>query len=183
MMPDNNLKVPADKQLSKVKWKKKRRINRASGCFTENDMYNYYKRNKDGSNYDIDRKLYKEILFRFHKKGMKYMIEDSGELCFPCYLGKMSIRKTKPLVNKENSKVSYAKDYYNSKKYGKKIYHMNNHTNGYIMRFFWSKTNSLATRVRGSELYNFRAVRKNREYLSRIVNKYYPQIDYFERDF
>jgi hypothetical protein len=54
----------------------------------------------------------------------------------PCGLGYLQIGKYKP---KELSSKSLSIDYKASKEYDKKIYHLNEHSNGYKFRLYWSK--------------------------------------------
>jgi hypothetical protein len=55
----------------------------------------------------------------------------------PFGLGYVCIVKYKP---KEYTSKSLSVDYKASKEYGKKIYHLNEHSDGYKFRLYWSKT-------------------------------------------
>lgn len=54
----------------------------------------------------------------------------------PSGLGYIRIGKYRP---KSYTSKSLSVDYKASKKYGKRIYHLNEHSNGYKYRLFWSK--------------------------------------------
>jgi len=54
----------------------------------------------------------------------------------PYGLGYVQVVKYKP---KTYTDKSLSVDYKESKKYNKKIYHLNEHSNGYKYRLYWSK--------------------------------------------
>lgn len=178
MMPDNNL-ISNQKQQVK-KFKRKRKVHYLRGAYSFNALHKYYLKDVNTFNFNIERKLHKEILRRVHGKMMKYMIEESGTISLPMGIGVLRVRKTKPRYNKKKDEIAYAVDHINSKKYGKKIVYMNNHSDGYIMRFFWKRNCGYGSRVHGLQVYKFRATHKNKKYLSKTIMEHYPKIDYFE---
>lgn len=179
MTQDSNSSSNLQQQVKSLKqWPRK--VHYHKGAYSLKELYKYYIKDEDTFNYNIDRKLYREILKRVHQKMMKYIIEESGTISLPMSMGTLRIRKSKPKYDKNRKEIVYAVDHLNSKKYGKKIIHMNNHTDGYIMRFFWDKRCGYSLRILGIQVYCFKAVHDNKMHLARTIIKHYPKIDYFE---
>lgn len=106
--------------------------NKKSNTFR--DMYNDYIKQ---SSVDVSYELYKRIIDNMCNVILEYLFDLSDGFKMPSGLGTIFIVKYKP---KTLTDKSLSVDYYNSKKYNKKIYHLNEHSSGYKYRLFWSKT-------------------------------------------
>ena len=78
-------------------------------------------------------------------------------------MGTLQIVKHKP---KEYTGKSLRIDYAESKKYGKMIFHLNEHTNGFKYRAYWCKHNMLTT---NKTHYQLVMTRDNKRHLAQIL--------------
>ena len=119
----------------------KRSKNKISNPYKLKDAYNWYIKDKDeNSTKYIDWFTYRDICHKMLKKMyVDYMLESSSELLLP-KLGNLSVIKQMP---KTWTPKSLKVDFHATKKYGKTIYHMNEHTDGFKFRVYWNKQNSL----------------------------------------
>lgn len=85
---------------------------------------------------DVDYSLYKRILDEMCKTILYYIFERSEGFKMPYGLGFIQIVKYRP---KEYTQKSLSVDYKSSKQYDTKIYHLNEHSDGYKYRLYWSK--------------------------------------------
>ena len=100
---------------------------------TIRDMYAQY--HKDNKN-DVSYNTFKTILNEFNSELKNCLLESSEGFKMPFGLGYVQIVKYKP---KSYTKKSLSIDYKSSAQYGKIIYHLNEHSNGYKYRLYWSK--------------------------------------------
>lgn len=101
-------------------------------------------------------------------------LEDKADgFKMPSGLGYVRIGKYKP---KTYTGKSLSVDYKASKKYGKRIYHLNEHSNGYKFRLFWSK---LPYTFSDRYKYQLVFVRSNKRRLAQLIfnHKDYINID------
>lgn len=134
------------------------------------DMYKQYK--KDYGN-DVDYRQFKDILDRFNEQVLNCLLQSSGGFKMPFGLGYVQIVKYKP---KSMTPKSLSVDYKASAEYGKTIYHLNEHSDGYKYRLYWSKTpQTFPDRYR----YQLQLVRKNKRQLAQLIfnNHDYINID------
>lgn len=110
--------------------KHQRRARRSKKSYSLVEVYNDYIEEHDYVEYE----RYKTIVQAFYELINKALLEDSKCVKLPAGLGYVCIVKTKP---KNYSRCHT--DYAASKKYGKKIVHLNEHSGGYYYRLFWSK--------------------------------------------
>jgi hypothetical protein len=97
-------------------------------------MYNNYQVK------EIDKLPYfrfKRILSRFNKIVLETILMRSQGFKMPLGLGFIAIVKYKP---KYYNSDSLSKDYKTSKELNKNIYYLNEHSDGYKYRLYWSKT-------------------------------------------
>ena len=80
--------------------------------------------------------LYKRILDEMCNVILEHVLERSEGFKMPYGLGIIQVCKYKP---KTLTPVSLSVDYAASKLYDKKIYHLNEHSDGYKYRLYWSK--------------------------------------------
>lgn len=123
------------------------------------DMYKQYI--KDGS--DVSYLRYKAILDCFNKIVLDKLLNASEGLKMPYGLGYIQIVKYKP---KSMSPKSLSVDYKASAEYGKRIYHLNEHSDGYKFRLYWSKLpQTFPDRYR----YQLSLVRANKRRLAQLI--------------
>lgn len=85
---------------------------------------------------EVDYGLYKRILDEMCRIILDAVLNDSDGFKMPYGLGFMQVGKYKP---KTFSGESLSVDYKASREYDKRIYHLNEHSNGYKYRLYWSK--------------------------------------------
>lgn len=132
-------------------------------------MYKEYIKQYD----KIDYNTYKYIVNYFYDLFLNALFEDSKLIKLPYGLGSVCIVKYKP---KTLTQKSLSVDYKASAEYGKKIYHLNEHSDGYKFRLYWSK---LPQTFPDRYKYQLSLVRTNKRKLAQyIFNKHdYINID------
>lgn len=151
---------------------KQRGKNRIQNAYTITDMYNHYHESVEpGSPYDIDKKVFVALCEDWFKYIADIMIEQSGIVQLPHRLGHIFIDKRKV---KDFNKL--AVDWATSKNIGKKVYHLNEHTDGFKYKFTWSKQRCI---VKNKGLYRFKACRENARNLAQIIRT--RKHDFLER--
>lgn len=121
-------------------------------------MYKAYSKDED-----IDYYTFKQILDAFNAHMMDCILNQSDVVKLPYGLGSVGVVKYKP---KTLSPKSLSVDYKASAEYGKKIYHLNEHSNGYKFRLYWSKLpQTFPDRYR----YQLSLVRANKRKLAQLI--------------
>lgn len=150
------------------------KTNYKRSSYTLTDYYLFYKDNIEKNTvYDIDMKTYKAIVSEYFKYIRDQIMQECKEFKLPCRLGTLSIIKHKP---KEFTGKSLRFDWKATKESGKPVYLVNEHSNYYKYRFFWSKKNCL---IINKSKYQFVATRDNKRTLAQIIfNKLrdYPEV-------
>ena len=85
---------------------------------------------------DVSYALYNRILDQMCVTILKHVLNASEGFKMPFGLGFIQVVKYRP---KNFNSDSLSVDYKASKEYDKKIYHLNEHSNGYKFRLYWSK--------------------------------------------
>jgi hypothetical protein len=85
---------------------------------------------------EVDYGLYKRILDEMCRIILDAVLNSSDGFKMPYGLGFMQVGKYRP---KTLSGESISVDYKASREYDKRIYHLNEHSNGYKYRLYWSK--------------------------------------------
>ena len=85
---------------------------------------------------DVDYSLYKRVLDEMCKVILEHVFMRSEGFKMPYGLGFIQVGKYRP---KTLTPQSLSVDYEASKKYNKHIYHLNEHSDGYKYRLYWSK--------------------------------------------
>ena len=134
------------------------------------DAYQLYKQDYPGN---VEYSVYAYIIKTFNRKLMKKIFYEAFEFEMPYRLGSLRIKKTKTWFDPKTMKVDWQK----TKEIGKRVYHMNEHTNYFNFRFFWKK--KIAVFVNKS-LYSFTASRDNKRKLSSILKDTNRTVDYYE---
>lgn len=144
---------------------------------TLSDSHKYYLSEiPESSKYYIEWSLYKYIIAEFNKRMMDAIIKDGYFFKMPYRLGTIRIKKRKTNLNvlRPDFKVYHQTG-------GKVIAsHLNDHTDGYYVRFYWNKIDGVI--VKNKTLYSFIPTRANSRALSALLkNKEIQQIHkYFE---
>jgi hypothetical protein len=156
---------------------------------------------------DIDRKKYVELCHIINESLSDKIIKESFEFKMPFRLGSLGIKKNKVQIHVKEGKLEKNKliidwekswDYWHNEYPGKSrkeinaikdklvIYNMNDHTNGYVMRWKWDKT---TCNLHNQTVYQFRPTKRNRLALAAWIkseereNDYYLTKGYGKRDY
>ena len=136
--------------------------------YTFRDIYKSY--NEENPN-KLTYSQFKAICDEMCKLILETLQDRSEGVKMPCGLGYLQIGKYKP---KEYSSKSLSIDYKASKEYDKKIYHLNEHSNGYKFRLYWSKVPfTFADRYK----YQLSFVRANKRRLAQLIFKHKDYIN------
>lgn len=131
--------------------------------YTITDFYQRYKQNiEPNTSYDVDFNTYRAIVFDYFKF-IRDQIFDGKEFYLPCRLGTIQIVKHKP---KEYTNKSLRYDWKAMRELGKKVYYLNEHSDGYKYRYLWGKKDMLVT---NKTKYMFIASRANKRTLAAII--------------
>lgn len=123
-------------------------------------MYKYYKAN---SLYKVEYSLYKRILDKMSQIISEAVLDRSEGFKMPCGLGYIQVGKYQP---KNYNSKSLSIDYKLTREYGKVIYHLNEHSNGYKYRLHWSRVPmTFADRYK----YQLCLVRANKRKLAQLI--------------
>lgn len=148
-----------------------RKIRKNKKSYGLYDIYNsYIKEHKD---VDVPYSRFKNILDSFNSEIKKSILDNSEMFKMPFGLGHICIVKYKP---KTYTPKSLSQDYKSSKEIGKKIYHLNEHSNGYKYRLYWSKVpRTFPDRYK----YKLMLLRDNKRYLAQLI---FNKTDYINAD-
>jgi len=120
---------------------------------------------------EVDYSLYKRILDEMCKVILEHVLERSEGFKMPYGLGFIQIGKYKP---KTLSPKSLSVDYKSTKEFDKRIYHLNEHSEGYKYRLYWSKIpRTFPDRYK----YQLCLVRQNKRRLAQLIFNKHDYID------
>lgn len=120
---------------------------------------------------EVDYSLYKRILDEMCKVILEHVLERSEGFKMPYGLGFIQIGKYKP---KTLSPESLSVDYKSTKELDKRIYHLNEHSDGYKYRLYWSKIpRTFPDRYK----YQLCLVRQNKRRLAQLIFNKHDYID------
>lgn len=112
---------------------------------------------------EVDYGLYKRILDTMCSIILEHILNGSEGFKMPYGLGLIQIGKYKP---KTLTAQSLSVDYKASNEYGKRIYHLNEHSNGYKYRLYWSKIpRTFPDRYK----YTLGLIRQNKRKLAQLI--------------
>jgi hypothetical protein len=112
---------------------------------------------------DVDYSLYKRVLEEMCNVILEHIFERSEGFKMPYGLGFIQIGKYKP---KTLTDKSLSVDYKASEEYDKRIYHLNEHSDGYKFRLYWSKIpRTFPARYK----YQLGLVRQNKRKLAQLI--------------
>lgn len=142
----------------------KEKTNYKRKSYTIPDFYNNYKTYVEAdTSYDVTLKVYRAIVTDYFKYIRDQVMQESREIKLPCRLGTLQIIKHQP---KEYTGKSLRWDWKATREYGKPIYLLNEHSNGWKYRFHWCKKDCLLT---NKTRYQFVACRQNKRDLAQII--------------
>lgn len=127
--------------------------------YTIRDMFKDYHKIDENMSYF----RFKRILDKFNEIIKEKILNASESFKMPCRLGLIVIVKYKP---KTYTQKSLSKDYKTSKELNKTIYHLNEHSNGYKYRLYWSKNKNTFPDI---YKYNLSLVRQNKRKLAQLI--------------
>ena len=148
--------------------------NKIGPVLSTKDAYKEFKKTQNkNSFFFVDYSLYKAICADFNKEIVNLILNDSGTFKLPHRLGELRIQKKKmnfSMINK--LKV----DWKRTKEEGKRVFHLNDHTDNYRYKWYWRKSKVI---VKNKSAYSFTPTRKNARELAKILLTT-KKIDYFE---
>lgn len=120
---------------------------------------------------EVDYSLYKRILDEMCKVILEHVLERSEGFKMPYGLGFIQVGKYRP---KTLSPESLSVDYKSTKELNKRIYHLNEHSDGYKYRLYWSKIpRTFPDRYK----YQLCLVRQNKRKLAQLIFNKQDYID------
>ena len=112
---------------------------------------------------EVDYSLYKLVLDTMCTVILEHVLNASEGFKMPFGLGFIQVGKYRP---KTYTDKSLSVDYRASKEYGKRIYHLNEHSDGYKYRLYWSKIpRTFPHRYK----YSLCLVRQNKRKLAQLI--------------
>lgn len=145
------------------------KIRRNKQSYTIYDIYKAY----NSEAVEVSYVRFKRILDTFNRITLESILERSEGFKMPFGLGYVCICKYKPKRYDQNS---LSLDYKSSKEEGKHVFHLNEHSNGYKYRLYWSKTpRTFPDRYK----YQLQLVRANKRHLAQLI---FNKTDYINID-
>jgi len=153
------------------------------GAYTFKDVYDFYidnlvDKDKPNNPYLVDRVTFNKILGDYFKAIVDYMLYDNYIFDPGMGIGKFFIAKQ--WRGKMNN---LAINWVETKKQGKLVHYLNEHTNNYIYRFMWKvpPKNSYTWNYMSS--YRFLPTRSNKRTLARLIlDEGYDYFEYKNKD-
>ena len=135
--------------------------------YTGHDFYkSYMEYVEDNPLYQVEYRVFRDIINDYFKYLRDELIENGKEVRLPCRMGTIQIVKHKP---KEYTGKSLRIDYAESKKAGKIVYHLNEHSNYYKYRAYWNKQNMITP---NKTKYQLVMTRDNKRHLAQIIKNH-----------
>jgi len=147
--------------------------NKIKNLHTLKDIYDFYLISV-GENelYKVSFKTFKNIITKYYLAILDDILYKGVEYKLPYRLGQIRIIKRKININ---NLTRFGIDWVESVKHGKQIYHLNNHSRGFVYRFKWIKQNALIPNL---YFYKFVPSRMIKRKLAQVIKN--KQCDYFE---
>ena len=141
-----------------------RRIRKNKKSYTIYDMYKPFV--NENIDVEVSYSDFKAVLDSCNKFILETLQNSSEGFKMPYGLGYLIIVKYLP---KEYSSKSLSYDYKTSKQLNKKIYYLNEHSNGYKYRLYWSK---LPKTFSDRYKYQLMFTRENKRNLAKLIFKH-----------
>ena len=120
---------------------------------------------------EVNYGLYKRVLEEMCNVILEHVLNASDGFKMPFGLGFIQVGKYKPKVLNEQS---LSIDYKSSKEYDKHIFHLNEHSDGYKYRLYWSK---LPRTFPDRYKYQLNLLRKNKRKLAQLIFNKHDYLD------
>ena len=146
-----------------------RRIRKNKKSYTIYDMYKPFV--DENIDVEVSYSDFKAVLDSCNKFILETLQNSSEGFKMPYGLGYLIIVKYLP---KEYSSKSLSYDYKTSKQLNKKIYYLNEHSNGYKYRLYWSK---LPKTFSDRYKYQLMFTRQNKRNLAKLIFKHKDYIN------
>ena len=142
--------------------------------YTMPDFYKAYMEEvEEGSGYDVSYEVFRDICEEYYKGVMDHLFE-GGLYILPYNTGELSIKGKR--VKKLNY-ITMPVDWEQTNKIGKKVFHVNDHSNYYKYRFCWSK---LYRHFKNKSNYRLVFTRDNKRRLAKIIKS--GDYNFFDHD-
>ena len=115
---------------------------------------------------------WKNIVYSFNDLFRMYILETGEKVAMPFGFGQFSINKKKRR-KKVGEHINMAIDWQKTKKFGKRMYNFNHHTDGYFFGWYWFKETS---KIKQRQLWRFKPCRTT----SRLLNHYLMAEDKYQ---
>lgn len=149
-------------------------------------MYKYYLKHRD-SKKEITQKIFSSVLEDYNEHKTNQTVYKNIEFQMP-FLGRLEIIKLKPkirFVEDKRNILGYTINYKKTKELWEKnedarlakklVYHLNDETDGYIMRWHWIK----GGRIKNISSYKFKPLRKIKRKISLALKTTNYKIDFY----
>ena len=148
--------------------------NKIQNPYTIQDTYKeYIKKYPQGSIYYLEYKEYVIITTMYLKHLANQLVRKSSTVTLPFRLGEISVVKHKPAYKSLRNMVI---DWDRSKELNKQVRQFNDHSNGFVYRFYWDRRKCF---IENKTVYIFQPARVNKREVARLVKT--RENDYFER--
>jgi hypothetical protein len=146
---------------------------RARKSYTIEDYYeSYIEYVSDSEIYKIEKKVFREILEDYFSFLANEVICKSKEVRLPARMGTLKVVKKKP----KRYDFTYCRiDFNETRKMGKTILHLNEHSSGYNYKFHWEKKDILISNI---TMYELIMSRHNKRLLAKKIKS--RDVDYIE---
>jgi len=149
--------------------------NKVQNPYTMKDFYAFYTQDVDENEvYDVEYKEYSEIVNKFYKGMMNHILLEAGTIRMSFGLGDLFVSKEKIHVNAMQNPRRI--DWKLTNETGKRVYHLNEHSDGYKYVFHWDKVKS---RVKKLRLYRLQTTRSSKRLLAQLIKS--GEYDYYEK--
>jgi len=149
-------------------------VNKIRDPYVISDFYKFYmEEHDDNPLYQVDKTLFKELIYEFYKRIMDHVLLESGTFRLPYRLG--SIRVIKRKVNPTQFNT-FNVDWKTTEEIGKLTFHLNEHTKYYKYLFHWDKENSIIDNL---YMYRLPMSRANKRRLAKLIKS--GEYDYYEK--
>ena len=148
------------------------------------DQLNYNNRNKNSlkrktlldiyhlDTWSVSKEQFKAITKLLGEKLLEALLIKGQSIKLPRQLGTIMIRKRKTGIKK-------VIDFYNTKKYGVRMFHNNWHSEGYYVFLNWDKDFPVAS-FANKKLYEMKLVRAKKRYLAKLIKENNSIANYLE---
>ncbi len=146
---------------------RKGKPNRIKVDYTLKDVYKLHYKKAIQPELQLTEKEFMRMCREYNQLVMNAIVLESETLSMG-KVGQLRVAKRPMEIAKNRIRV----DWFNSKKTGKLVYHLNQHSNGYRYRWLWRKGN-----VTNKTMYSFTPVRKHIRHVPKAIKVY--KKDYF----